>query len=352
MHLSGRRVTIAVIEMRAVSLVKEDYRFRVKTRQLAPARVISGNERRRMNPNRGLIKLAERYADIFVSRFVYPLIGLIWNPYSWLVERRFSVAEATLAPAGWPIGARPLRVLLITDIHGGIFLRPDTLGHIVRALMEMKPDLVVIGGDLVTGHVSEATRYLEVLAALSDAPLGAWFCFGNHDYFGGNPDQLRDNLDGIGIRTLKNESTILKHGGASIVLGGIDDRLMGRPDWQRLISCHGTPHLLMAHNPDHFYEAEAHGVPLALAGHTHGGQIRFANGPALIRHSRYCLDEGLYSYRSSLLLVSRGLGSVALPFRWGADPEAVLVEIVSPGGSRSLTPISAQSRRRARGAIG
>jgi uncharacterized protein len=316
--------------MRVDSLFLEVSSPTLKSRRLAPARVMTGNERRRMNPNRGLVKLAERYADMLISRFVYPLIGPLWNPYSSLVERRFSVAEATLAPARWPAGAHPLRVLLITDIHGGIFLRPDTLWRIVHALMEMKPDLVVIGGDLVTGHVSEATRYLEVLAALGAAPLGAWFCFGNHDYFGGDPEELRDNLAGIGIRTLKNESAIVKHGNISIILGGIDDRLMGRPDWHQLISSHGTPHLLMAHNPDHFYEAESRGVPLTLSGHTHGGQIRFPNGPALIRQSRYCLDEGLYAYRSSLLLVSRGLGSVALPFRWGADPEAVLLKITAP----------------------
>ena len=87
------------------------------------------------------------------------------------------------------------------------------------------------------------------------------------------------------------------------------------------------PHLLLAHNPDQFYEAEGQGVPLTLSGHTHGGQIRFPNGPPIIRHSRFCLDEGLYSFRSSLLLVSRGLGSVGLPWRWGADPEAMLIEI-------------------------
>lgn len=294
---------------------------------------MTGNERRLMNPNRGLIKLAERYADIFASRFVYPLIGPIWNPYSWLLERRFSVAETALAPAGWPKGAAPLRLLLITDIHAGIFLRPQTLWRIVHALMGLKPDLVVIGGDLVTGHVSEANRYLGILSALGAAPLGAWFCFGNHDYFGGNPDELRNNLAAVGIKTLKNQSTILNHRAAAIILGGIDDRLMGRPDWQQLISSHGPPHLLMAHNPDHFYEAEAHGVPLTLSGHTHGGQIRFPNGPALIRQSRYCLDEGMYAYRSSFLLVSRGLGSVALPFRWGADPEAVLVKITAPVSS-------------------
>jgi predicted MPP superfamily phosphohydrolase len=80
-----------------------------------------------------------------------------------------------------------LRVLLITDIHAGIFLQPETLWEILCQLMELEPDLVVIGGDLVTGHVSEAERILDRLVTLTRAPLGAWYCMGNHDYFGGDP---------------------------------------------------------------------------------------------------------------------------------------------------------------------
>jgi hypothetical protein len=160
--------------------------------------------------------------------------------------------------------------------------------------------------------------------------LGAWFCFGNHDYFGGDPEELRKNLAAIGIRTLKNDSAVIQHRGGSFVLGGIDDRIMGKPNWEQVLAKHGPPHLLMAHNPDHFYEAEARGVPLTLSGHTHGGQIRLPNGPAIIRQSRFCLDEGVFAFRQSLLVVSRGLGSILLPLRWGADPEAVLLEITSP----------------------
>jgi predicted MPP superfamily phosphohydrolase len=29
-----------------------------------------------------------------------------------------------------------------------------------------------------------------------------------------------------------------------------------------------------------------------------------------------------------MLIVSRGLGSVGLPWRWGADPEAILIDIL------------------------
>jgi predicted MPP superfamily phosphohydrolase len=289
---------------------------------------MTGNERRRINPNHGLIKLCERYTDIVVSRFVYPLIGHLWSPYSWLLEKRFTLTEAKLSPAGWPRGLAPLRLLLITDIHAGIFLQPETLGWIIAGLMHTKPDLVAIGGDMVTGHVSEATPYLDALGELTAAPLGAWFCFGNHDYFGGDPEELRKNLAAIGIRTLKNESARLSHHGGSLILGGIDDLVFGKPDWRRLEATHGTPHLLLAHNPDHFYDAVARSVPLMVSGHTHGGQIRLPNGRPVIRQSRYCLDEGSYASGASTLVVSRGLGSVALPFRWGADPEAVLIEIV------------------------
>ncbi len=316
--------------MRAEILHTADADIPLKRRLLPPPRLMTGKERRRLNPNRGLIKLCERYLDMAISRFVYPLLGDIWNPYNWLLERRFSLAETRLSPSGWPRGLAPLRVLLISDIHTGIFLRPEPLWRIVRALMQTKPDLVAIGGDLVTGHTSEATKFLDALTPLTSAPLGAWFCFGNHDYFGGDPRELQNNLAGIGITTLKNESVELRHGCGSFVLGGVDDLILGKPDWSQLTAKHGAPHLLLAHNPDHFYQADARGIPLTLSGHTHGGQIRLTNGPAIIRQSRYCLDEGVFAYRSSLRVVSRGLGSIVLPFRWGADPEAVLIEITPP----------------------
>lgn len=292
---------------------------------------MTGRVRRRLDPNHGLIKLGDRYADMFVSRFVYPLLAPLWDPYSWLLERRFGLAEAVLLPAGWPRGLAPLRALLLTDIHAGIFLNPDILSRIIRDLLELEPDIVVIGGDLVSGDISEAAGILAALAPLARAPLGAWFCFGNHDYFGGDPEELRRDLAAIGIRTLRNDSTVIQHRGGSFVLGGIDDRILGKPDWEGVLAKHGPPHLLMAHNPDHFYEAEERGVPIVLSGHTHGGQIRRSNGPAIIRQSRFCFDEGLFAFRQSLLVVSRGLGCIVLPIRWGADPEAVLIDITAPG---------------------
>jgi predicted MPP superfamily phosphohydrolase len=302
----------------------------LKTRRLPPPRVLTGRERRRINPNRGVFKVLERNMDIVVSRFLYPHLSALWNPYSWLLEKRFALAETSLSPRGWPANLDPLKVLLVSDIHCGIFLKPDALAKIIAALMQLEPDLVAIGGDIVTGHSSEVKGFLDALAPLARAPLGAWYCHGNHDYFGGDPEEIRRDLKSIGITTLKNDSVRLAHGKGDFVLGGIDDRILGTPNWETMFSRNGIPHLLLAHNPDFFYRAESSGIPLTLSGHTHGGQIRFPYGTPILRQSRFCLDEGNYAYRSSLIVVSRGLGSVGLPWRWGADPEAVLIEIAPP----------------------
>jgi uncharacterized protein len=291
---------------------------------------MTGRERRPIDPNRGPLKILERNLDIVISRFLYPRLGHLWHPYRRVLERRFGVADCAVSPTGWPAGARRLRVLLVSDIHTGIFLKPDALATLVSSLMTLQPDLVAVGGDLVTGHVSEVDPFLDALAPLAAAPLGAWACYGNHDYFGGDPTHLRRSLERAGVAMLRNESVKLAHAGADVTLGGIDDLIMGRPNWAALSASHGTPHLLLAHNPDHFYTSAAYGVPLVLSGHTHGGQIRLPNGPPIIRQSRFCLDEGAYAFRSSILVVSRGLGCVGLPWRWGADPEAVLIEIVPP----------------------
>ena len=302
---------------------------------------MTGRERRRIDPANGLLKLAERAVDRFASRYVYPRMGGISGPYSWLLSRHFRLAEARLFLPAWPAGMPPLRVLLVSDIHTGPFIQPLVLGTIVDALMRSEPDLVAITGDAVSGEPREIDEFLSGLAGFARAPLGAWYCFGNHDYFSGEAATLAERWATIGVRTLRNESVPIAHGGAGFVLGGIDDRLLGEPDWDALTARDGPPHLLLAHNPDDFYEAEKRGVALVLSGHTHGGQIRLPGWPPIVRHSRFCLDEGVYAFRSAALVVTRGLGASGLPWRVGASPEAVMVTIRSERRAE-LRPVSSR----------
>lgn len=304
---------------------------RFPRRPLAPPRRTTGLERRRLDPERGVLKLTERAADRFVSRYVYPNLLGVWHPYCWQLPRRFEVAEGVVEPPRWPDGVDDLRVLLVTDVHAGAFLKPEVLDALFAELMRLEPDLVAVAGDVVEARLEDLDGFLPAFAHLRHAPLGAWSCHGNHDYYSGETEQIRERLASVGIRTLRNESVRIRRRGASFVLGGIDDRLLGTPDWDALVAPHGAPDLLLAHNPDDFYDAAAAGVALVLSGHTHGGQIRLPHGPPIVRQSRFCLDEGLYVHGETMLAVSRGLGAVGVPWRFGADPEAMLLHVRAPG---------------------
>lgn len=308
--------------------------FSLPRRELPPPRRMTGRERRWLDPYRGFFKRTERGIDRLAARYLYPHVLGIWHPYCWQLPRRFSLAVATVTPPRWPRAADDLRVLLLSDIHTGAFLHPEVLGPLLEELMRLAPDVVAIAGDIVEGLVEDLDGFLPVLATLTRARLGAWYCFGNHDYFTGAPERIRDQLASIGIRTLRNESRVISAADGSFVLGGIDDRTLGAPDWERLGAEHGPPHLLLAHHPDDFYEAERRGVALVVSGHTHGGQIRFPAGKPIVRQSQFCLDEGLYEHGSAMLAVSRGLGAVGLPWRAGAHPEAILLRVRSARAAR------------------
>jgi hypothetical protein len=216
--------------MRTEILTQEDSPTPLARRHLDPPRVMTGRERRHMNPDRGWIKLCERYLDMMISRFVYPLVGEVWHPYSWLLEHRFALAETKLSPAGWPRGLAPVRVLLISDIHTGIFLKPETLWQLVHALMQTKPDLVAIGAIWSPGTPAKQ-RLSRRNAFGRGTACGAWFCFGN-DYFGGRAAGAAEQSRGHRHQNTQERKCRAEPPRRQFVVGGIDDLLFGKPDGQ------------------------------------------------------------------------------------------------------------------------
>ena len=102
---------------------------------------------------------------------------------------------------------------------------------------------------------------------------------------------------------------------------------MGTPDLDRALDGTEDPVSLISHNPDILFDAARRGVALMLSGHTHGGQVRLPRLPVLVRQSRYRLDEGRFTIGETQAIVSRGLGAVGVPFRFGCPPEALLLTL-------------------------
>ena len=241
------------------------------------------------------------------------------------------VREAEVGLPGWPAGRPPLRVLLISDLHvAGPDMPPSRLARIVGRMNRLRPDIVLIAGDLVSDKRWATRRYAlsEAVAPLAGirAPLGAFAVLGNHDHWR-NTDEARATLTAAGVRVLENDAARA----GPVAIGGLDDPFIGRDDLAATLAAMdrtGGAGLLLSHSPDPF-PAVPRRVGLMLAGHTHCGQIRLPFVGALSTMSehgqRYAcgrIDEG-----GRTLIVTAGLGTSLVPLRLGARPDMWLVRI-------------------------
>jgi len=273
--------------------------------------------------------------------------------YASLVERNMFTLRRFDVPVLEP-DAEPLRILHLSDLH----MMPDQRRKQtwVAALAGTDPDLVVVTGD----NMSAPASLPGVLRAL-DPFLGmpAAFVFGSNDYRGPvwkNPllyllpdreyvqgvdlphTELRAALVAAGWADLNNARTILKAGGRSVELAGVDDPHIERDDYPSIAgpaSGGADVHVGMTHTPaSHVLDAmAADGFTLLLAGHTHGGQVRIPGYGALTTNCDLPHDmaRGLHRWPQSdaWLHVSAGLGThPTAPIRFACRPEATVLTLI------------------------
>lgn len=256
----------------------------------------------------------------------------------WNATRDPLIRTATVEVADWPVGQPPLKLLLLSDIHvAGPDMPPERLVRIVGELNRLKPDLVLIAGDLVSEKRTATHIYTaaEVVAPLGDlrAPLGVVVAPGNHDHWF-EPDALRGALQKQGLRVLQNEAVKL----GPLIVGGVDDDYSGHDNVPATLAAMdrlgpGVP-LILTHSPD-IVPAVKRPVAAIFAGHTHCGQIRFPFIGAISYVSRYgdrfaCGDM---TDKGQRVFVGAGLGTSLLPLRYNTPPDAWLVTL-GPASAR------------------
>jgi uncharacterized protein len=273
--------------------------------------------------------------------------------YASLVERNMFTLRRFDVPVLEP-DAEPLRILHISDLH----MMPDQQRKQawVAALGGTDPDLVIVTGDNMSSpdSVPGVLRALDPLLSLPGA-----FVFGSNDYNGPTwrnpllylvPD--RDYVQGVelpfetlrsafveaGWSDLNNARTIMKAGGRSIELVGVDDPHIERDDYPSVagpVSRGADLHIGVTHTPaSHVLDAMASdGFSLLLAGHTHGGQVCVPGYCALTTNCDlpHGMAKGLHRWPGSeaWLHISAGLGThPTAPVRFACRPEATILTLI------------------------
>jgi predicted MPP superfamily phosphohydrolase len=275
-------------------------------------------------PRRPLQEAIERgLANL--NRRVYPLA-----PGRWLrrrLERQLRFQSVPIALHRICARLDGLRIAFLSDLHAGTFMEESDLCRIFERVASEEPDLVCIGGDLVSRHAEEMLRLRKPLELLRP-PLGVFSVPGNHEYHAERDLRLcRQVLEEAGVPLLVNAGRRVTRDGASLWIAGVDDATEGRPDLSRALqgSREDEPVVLLSHHPDLFDAAAAAGVDLTLAGHTHGGQI--APVGRALRHTRSGYWAGRFESRHAQLYVGRGVGVSLLPLRIGAPGEVPILRL-------------------------
>jgi predicted MPP superfamily phosphohydrolase len=90
---------------------------------------------------------------------------------------------------------------------------------------------------------------------------------------------------------------------------------------------HSEFKLLLAHNPTILRRAARANVDLVLSGHTHGGQVTWRSEKSRSGRPRRRMLRGLGRRGNTQIYVTRGLGTVVLPIRYGCPPEISVLDL-------------------------
>ena len=281
-------------------------------------------------------------------------------------QRRYTVRVPNL-PTAW----EGRTVAFITDLQLGMWLDNESaVREVLARIAAERPALLLIGGDFIYHPTEDDTptkaleeykeeeaehraevdesigRVTSLLKPIVNARIPVYAVLGNHDYAMENQqslklewvaERLETALEEIGIKVLRNEWTAIgSPAGAAtqeakpLYLVGIGPHYPGEANVHKALASlpSDAARVVIMHNPQTFADIPAGQAPLALAGHTHGGQIRVPwlkswSWLAIVQAHEVHADGWIndFGHQGNRLYVNRGIGFSIAPIRLNCRPE-------------------------------
>ncbi len=225
--------------------------------------------------------------------------------------------------------SRPVDIIILSDLHVDRTTSVKSLKHLVARIKGLRPDAVLIAGDLVDDKVSKMPEQIAALRQIR-APYGTYIVLGNHEFYADIRSWMPEFLT-MGYRFLYNSGFNLDN--YNLYIGGIPDYNTTRlasspmsPDMEETLraSSPDSYKILLSHSPSYALTLPPETVDLIVSGHTHGGQIFPFH--LLVKQVNKFLS-GLYDVNGMKLFVSNGYGYWGPPMRLFAPSELVLLHL-------------------------
>lgn len=282
------------------------------------------------------VRLVTSWAVLAIAAgfFIYVPARIIYD------FRVFEVRHVEFVKPGLPESLNNLKIAFIADIQADSYNNSKRVGQYIEKLNETKPDLVLVGGDVIT----ETPEYINVAAEyLGDikSRMGVYSCIGDHDhwaYTNDNSRSLREVSTALKERKvdmLDNQNKTFKAGNASIGVTFITSTYFERTGTELLDKLtrdnHSSIKILLSHQPSQYLvdKASKENYDLMLAGHTHGGQLTFLFPFHNLTLTQFETPfvKGDFHIGNMLMIVTRGLGMSTVPLRYNSTPEITLITL-------------------------
>lgn len=217
-----------------------------------------------------------------------------------------------------------VKIVQVSDLHNQFFGINQSV--LLKNIEACDPDIIVVTGDIVDStHTSYSIAMVFVEGAVKIAPV--YYVTGNHEdrLHGDKLDKFYSDMRDLGVIFL--DDTYVDMG--SYCLAGIADSSLESFDAYPAFTDE-KPVVMLAHEPDYVSLYQSLGADLVLTGHVHGGQIIIPGKGGLLSPDFTFfpeLYEGMHSYGSMTLIVSRGLGNSVAPVRINNFPELVVINV-------------------------
>ncbi|WP_235283887.1 MULTISPECIES: metallophosphoesterase [unclassified Methanosarcina] len=256
-----------------------------------------------------------------ITCFVYSFI----EPH--LTEKKTTVISDSDVPQNF-VGNK---IVFISDIHHGPYFERERVAGLVSKINRLDPDIVILGGDYVSGDTEYIEPCFEELSKLK-AKMGVFGVTGNHDEWGDH-DLTVKCMEKAGITVLSDRAEWLEIDKDKIKIAGIDwntgwyfnrdsdiDPLIKDAEENDFV-------ILVSHTPDFAEELRTSKVDLMFSGHTHGGQITFFGlwAPYVPSYYGQKYRTGIVKTDKTTALISNGVGNTFLPIRFFARPQINIV---------------------------
>jgi hypothetical protein len=309
---------------------------------LSDAMDVPEREGNRRLSRREAIKLA----GVTLAGLAAAAAGSAWY-LRFVAPRALDVTLFDLRLSNLPGALDGLRIAHLSDLHASEIVEPEWIRHAVDAANEYLPDLACLTGDYVYRSASWATACAQELSHL-ESPGGRFAVLGNHDVWNGG-DAIAGALQAAGIHVLRNQGLEVQVRDTAAWIIGVEDTgfgcLGGDGGWEDLREAYaparqaansvlaaipaGVPSLLLVHNPDFMQWMTERPVDLALAGHTHGGQVVLPGIGPLVLPSCFgrTYARGLVQSPGGPVYVNRGVGLIEPAVRLNCPPEVAVITL-------------------------